>query len=170
MQPYCHQFIYPVGQAGGLGGWEAARCIALLRHNMFCIHARGTCQQDRRWVCLDSFRPVCIMSVSAVVLYAPRQNMFCIIHTVGLRHITGHCCIRVGRTGRAGDKDGTAWTLLDAKRDSHFAGLLLNSLTLSGQDVPPALHALAMKVSARGCFRGKQGARVRVCSKPKPAA
>lgn len=59
---------------------------------------------------------------------------------------------RVGRTGRAGDKDGTAWTLLDAKKDAHFAGLLLNSLTLSGQDVPPALHALAMKVGPLGAL------------------
>lgn len=63
----------------------------------------------------------------------------------------GYCCCfccycRVGRTGRAGDKEGVAWTLLDAKKDTHFAGLLVNSLSLSGQEVPRQLHELAMKV------------------------
>ena len=52
----------------------------------------------------------------------------------------------MGRTGRAGDKEGVAWTLLDKKKDTHFAGLLENSLSLSGQEVPQQLHELAMKV------------------------
>lgn len=34
-------------------------------------------------------------------------------------------------------------------RDTHFAGLLVNSLTLGGQEVPHSLYTLAMKV--RGC-------------------
>jgi ATP-dependent RNA helicase DDX42 len=55
--------------------------------------------------------------------------------------------LRVGRTGRAGDKEGVAISLLLDGRDARFAGLLVSSLTLGGQDVPPALHALAMKVS-----------------------
>lgn len=54
---------------------------------------------------------------------------------------------RVGRTGRAGDKEGVAYTLLLGKKDSHFAGLLVNSLSLGGQEVPRDLHALAMNVS-----------------------
>jgi hypothetical protein len=60
---------------------------------------------------------------------------------------------RVGRTGRAGDKEGVAITLLLAKNDAHFAGLLVNSLSLGGQEVPRELHALAMNVSFifRGC-------------------
>jgi hypothetical protein len=33
-------------------------------------------------------------------------------------------------------------------RDTHFAGLLVNSLTLGGQEVPRSLYALAMKVRA----------------------
>jgi ATP-dependent RNA helicase DDX42 len=55
---------------------------------------------------------------------------------------------RVGRTGRAGDKEGVAVTLLleGVNRDTHFAGLLVNSLTLGGQEVPRSLYALAMKV------------------------
>lgn len=55
-------------------------------------------------------------------------------------------CYRVGRTGRAGDKEGVAITLLLANKDAHFAGLLVNSLSLGGQEVPRDLHALAMKV------------------------
>jgi superfamily II DNA/RNA helicase len=58
------------------------------------------------------------------------------------------CACRVGRTGRAGDKEGVAVTLLleGVNRDTHFAGLLVNSLTLGGQEVPRSLYALAMKV------------------------
>jgi len=58
----------------------------------------------------------------------------------------------VGRTGRAGDKDGTAWTLLEAGKHAHFAGQLVQSLALAGQEVPKALHQLAMKVG--GAFGG----------------
>ncbi|KIY92875.1 ATP-dependent RNA helicase DDX42 [Monoraphidium neglectum] len=55
---------------------------------------------------------------------------------------------RVGRTGRAGDKDGAAWTLLEAGKNAQFAGQLVQSLALAGQEVPKALHALAMKCRA----------------------
>lgn len=58
------------------------------------------------------------------------------------------CCFRVGRTGRAGDKDGVAWTLLDAGRDARFAGALVQSLTLAGQEVSKPLYDLAMKVGS----------------------
>ena len=51
---------------------------------------------------------------------------------------------RVGRTGRAGDKEGQAHTLL-LPGDSRFAGQLEQSLALGGQGVPAALHELAMK-------------------------
>lgn len=57
------------------------------------------------------------------------------------------CCCRVGRTGRAGDKEGVAYTLLLGRKDAHFAGLLVNSLSLGGQEVPRDLHELAMNVS-----------------------
>jgi hypothetical protein len=62
------------------------------------------------------------------------------------------CACRVGRTGRAGDKEGVAVTLLleNTNRDTHFAGLLVNSLTLGGQQVPNSLYALAMKVRGDG--------------------
>lgn len=70
-------------------------------------------------------------------------------------HKQWHACTlarrRVGRTGRAGDKEGVAYTLLvdGSSRDAHFAGLLVNSLTLGGQEVPGALAGLAMKVRQR---------------------
>jgi ATP-dependent RNA helicase DDX42 len=52
---------------------------------------------------------------------------------------------RVGRTGRAGDKDGTAYTLITQK-EARFAGELVSSLVAAGQDVSTDLMNLAMKV------------------------
>ncbi|XP_057782226.1 DEAD-box ATP-dependent RNA helicase 24 isoform X2 [Salvia miltiorrhiza] len=51
---------------------------------------------------------------------------------------------RIGRTGRAGDKDGTAYTLITQK-EARFAGELVNSLIAAGQNVSPELMDLAMK-------------------------
>ncbi|PNW75333.1 hypothetical protein CHLRE_12g522850v5 [Chlamydomonas reinhardtii] len=51
---------------------------------------------------------------------------------------------RVGRTGRAGDKEGRAISLL-TPGDARFAAQLLQSLTAAGQEVPPALAELAMR-------------------------
>ncbi|KAJ8497823.1 hypothetical protein OPV22_008375 [Ensete ventricosum] len=62
---------------------------------------------------------------------------------------------RIGRTGRAGDKDGTAYTLITLK-EARFAGELVNSLIAAGQDVPAELMDLAMK---DGRFRAKRDAR-----------
>jgi len=58
----------------------------------------------------------------------------------------------VGRTGRAGDKEGQAFTLLLPK-DAHFASELVQSLAIAGQTVSLELHELALKVGmeARGC-------------------
>jgi ATP-dependent RNA helicase DDX42 len=52
---------------------------------------------------------------------------------------------RIGRTGRAGDKDGVAYTLITQK-EARFAGELVNSLVAAGQNVSPELMDLAMKV------------------------
>lgn len=52
---------------------------------------------------------------------------------------------RIGRTGRAGDKDGTAYTLI-THREARFAGELVNSLVAAGQNVSAELMDLAMKV------------------------
>ncbi|XP_057474269.1 DEAD-box ATP-dependent RNA helicase 24-like isoform X2 [Actinidia eriantha] len=52
---------------------------------------------------------------------------------------------RIGRTGRAGDKDGTAYTLITQK-EARFAGELVNSLIAAGQNVSAELMDLAMKV------------------------
>ncbi|KAJ3699751.1 hypothetical protein LUZ61_003456 [Rhynchospora tenuis] len=62
---------------------------------------------------------------------------------------------RVGRTGRAGDKDGTAYTLITQK-EARFAGELVNSLIAAGQDVSVELMNLAMKDSR---FRSRRDSR-----------
>ncbi|XP_062004849.1 DEAD-box ATP-dependent RNA helicase 24 [Rosa rugosa] len=62
---------------------------------------------------------------------------------------------RIGRTGRAGDKDGTAYTLITQK-EARFAGELVNSLVGAGQNVPAELMDLAMK---DGRFRSKRDSR-----------
>jgi len=53
---------------------------------------------------------------------------------------------RIGRTGRAGDKDGVAYTLITQK-EARFAGELVNSLVAAGQNVSVELMDLAMKVT-----------------------
>ncbi|PKI48199.1 hypothetical protein CRG98_031464 [Punica granatum] len=62
---------------------------------------------------------------------------------------------RIGRTGRAGDKDGTAYTLVTHK-EARFAGELVNSLIAAGQNVSMELMDLAMK---DGRFRSKRESR-----------
>ncbi|CAO2826646.1 unnamed protein product [Amaranthus hypochondriacus] len=62
---------------------------------------------------------------------------------------------RIGRTGRAGDKDGTAYTLITLK-EARFAGELVNSLIAAGQNVSMELMDLAMK---DGRFRSKRDSR-----------
>lgn len=52
---------------------------------------------------------------------------------------------RIGRTGRAGDKEGVAQTLITMK-EARFAGELVNSLIASGQNISSELMDLAMKV------------------------
>ncbi|KAM1412943.1 hypothetical protein FF1_025241 [Malus domestica] len=52
---------------------------------------------------------------------------------------------QIGRTGRSGDKDGTAYTLITQK-EALFAGELVNSLVAAGQTVSTELMDLAMKL------------------------
>ncbi|GFR43899.1 hypothetical protein Agub_g5030, partial [Astrephomene gubernaculifera] len=65
---------------------------------------------------------------------------------------------RVGRTGRAGDREGRAITLL-GPGDARFAGALLQSLGAAGQEVPQQLAELAMRDPhfRRGNSRTKGG-------------
>ncbi|CAI5984533.1 unnamed protein product [Closterium sp. NIES-65] len=65
---------------------------------------------------------------------------------------------RVGRTGRAGDTDGVAISVVTGK-EARFAGELVGCLVAGGQEVPPELLELAMKVRARA---GRGGGMVRV--------
>ncbi|GAX78091.1 hypothetical protein CEUSTIGMA_g5533.t1 [Chlamydomonas eustigma] len=65
---------------------------------------------------------------------------------------------RVGRTGRAGDKDGQAYSLL-LPGDANFAASLVESLALGGQGIPPSLHELSMKSTGGGGGGGGKGGR-----------
>lgn len=51
---------------------------------------------------------------------------------------------RIGRTGRAGDKEGTAVTLI-MKKEKRFAGVLARKFTTAGLAVPSDLKQLALK-------------------------
>ncbi|KAF7127196.1 hypothetical protein RHSIM_Rhsim11G0030400 [Rhododendron simsii] len=62
---------------------------------------------------------------------------------------------RIGRTGRAGDKDGTGYTLITQK-EARFEGELINSLVAAGQNASAELMDFAMK---DGRFRSKRDAR-----------
>lgn len=73
-----------------------------------------------------------IKSIKSVVNYDIAKDMDMHVH-------------RIGRTGRAGDKDGTAYTLITQK-EARFAGELANSLVAAGQTVSIELMDLAMKV------------------------
>eukprot|EP00850_Spirogloea_muscicola_P012567 SM000082S22809 [mRNA] locus=s82:13116:16227:- [translate_table: standard] len=83
-----------------------------------------------------------IKSIKTVVNYDMAKDMDSHVH-------------RIGRTGRAGDKDGVAVTLL-ALKEARMAGELVTSLIAAGQDVPPELMDLAMK---DGRFRARREGR-----------
>ena len=51
---------------------------------------------------------------------------------------------RIGRTGRAGDKNGIAYTLLTPV-ESHFAGLLIKNLENARQEIPRELVELSQR-------------------------
>ncbi|KAJ4850344.1 DEAD-box ATP-dependent RNA helicase 24 [Turnera subulata] len=82
-----------------------------------------------------------IKSIKSVVSYDIARDMDVHVH-------------RMGRTGRAGDKDGIAYTLITQK-EARFAGELVNSLIAAGQNVSTELMDLAMK-GAISCAGGKK--------------
>lgn len=67
-----------------------------------------------------------------------------VINYDAARNIDSHVH-RIGRTGRMGDKDGVAITLI-TKQESNFAAELLRNLEASNQEVTPELFNLAMQV------------------------
>ncbi|GAB2282188.1 DEAD-box ATP-dependent RNA helicase 24 [Dionaea muscipula] len=83
-----------------------------------------------------------IKSIKSVVNFDVARDMDMHVH-------------RIGRTGRAGDKDGVAYTLITQK-EARFASDLTNSLIAAGQNVSTELMDLAMK---DGRFRSKRDAR-----------
>ncbi|KAJ6686716.1 DEAD-BOX ATP-DEPENDENT RNA HELICASE 24, partial [Salix purpurea] len=72
-----------------------------------------------------------IKSIKSVVNFDIARDMDAHVH-------------RIGRTGRAGDKDGIAYTLVTQK-EARFAGELVNSLIAAGQNASVELMELAMK-------------------------
>ncbi|CAM6121392.1 unnamed protein product [Calypogeia fissa] len=80
-----------------------------------------------------------IKSIKTVVNYDIAKDMDGHVH-------------RIGRTGRAGDKDGVAHTLV-VQKEARFAGDLVKSLITAGQNVPADLMDLAMK---DGRFRSQR--------------
>ncbi|KAJ6686717.1 ATP-DEPENDENT RNA HELICASE DBP3 [Salix purpurea] len=83
-----------------------------------------------------------IKSIKSVVNFDIARDMDAHVH-------------RIGRTGRAGDKDGIAYTLVTQK-EARFAGELVNSLIAAGQNASVELMELAMK---DGRFRSKRDSR-----------
>ena len=53
----------------------------------------------------------------------------------------------MGRTGRAGDKEGVAYTLV-TPQETRQAAFLVNSLIAAGQNITEELHSVAMKVGS----------------------
>ncbi|KAG6387363.1 hypothetical protein SASPL_152550 [Salvia splendens] len=80
-----------------------------------------------------------IKSITSVVNFDIAKDMDMHVH-------------RIGRTGRAGDKDRTAYTLITQK-EARFAGELVNSLIAADQNVSPELMDLAR---TDGRFKSKQ--------------
>eukprot|EP00891_Asterochloris_glomerata_P004743 jgi/Astpho2/4743/gw1.00067.63.1_t len=73
-----------------------------------------------------------IKSIKSVVNYDAGKDIDTHVH-------------RIGRTGRAGDKEGVAYTLV-TPRETRFAGDLVESLAAASQEVPEPL----LEVAARG--------------------
>ncbi|KAK9816276.1 hypothetical protein WJX74_010687 [Apatococcus lobatus] len=122
------------------GRLKAQGCRAVAIHGDLDQHARMEALsafksgQAHVLVATDvASRGLDITTVRTVINYDPPKNVDAYVH-------------RVGRTGRAGDKDGQAHSLLTPK-DVRFAGELVQVLSASNQDVPQAVHDIAMKHS-----------------------
>lgn len=72
---------------------------------------------------------------------------------------------RIGRTGRAGDKTGVAYTLVTEK-DKDFAGHIVRNLEGANQNVPPQLMDLAMQSNWFAKSRYKKGLGKKIDNKP----
>ncbi|PRW59097.1 DEAD-box ATP-dependent RNA helicase 24 [Chlorella sorokiniana] len=86
-----------------------------------------------------------IKSIKTVVNYDAAKDIDTHVH-------------RIGRTGRAGDKEGVAYTLL-LPHETRIASDLVQNLAAAGQEVPPMLHELAARDPRfrKGMARGKGG-------------
>lgn len=93
----------------------------------------------------DKFRVLVATDVAARGLDVKSLNT--VVNFQAARDIDSHTH-RIGRTGRAGDKHGIAYTLL-TPNESHFAGLLIKNLESARQEVPRDLVDLAQRGNRR---------------------
>lgn len=112
--------------------------------NIECLVLHGDKQQHERTQIINSFktsqdiliatdiasRGLDVPAIKSVVNYECPKD--------GDTHIH-----RVGRTGRAGNKDGIAYTLI-MRNEIRFAIILMKNLELSGQRTPYELEEMAM--------------------------
>lgn len=80
------------------------------------------------------------------------KSLNTVVNFQAARDIDSHTH-RIGRTGRAGDKHGIAYTLL-TPNESHFAGLLIKNLESARQEVPRDLVELAQRGNRRQAPHG----------------
>ena len=135
-------------------------CVASMRDlGVRVAGMHGDMHQSDRAAALRAFRKgethvLVATDVAARGLDVPSVRTVVSLHPP--RDIESHVH-RIGRTGRAGNKDGRAFTLV-AKTDGNarFLSDLVVNMQRAGQRVPPQLHAIAGG-GGRRRWRGKGG-------------
>eukprot|EP00897_Mesotaenium_endlicherianum_P003989 jgi/Mesen1/3618/ME000020S03144 len=134
---------------------EAERALAARGFRAGALH--GDKDQATRMEVLKRFKDGALHVLVATDVAARGldiRSIKCVVNLDAARDMDAHVH-RIGRTGRAGDKDGLAITLL-TQREARLAGELVASLVAAGQAVPPELMDLAMK---DGRFKAQQEGR-----------
>lgn len=98
----------------------------------------------------EKFRVLVATDVAARGLDVKSLNT--VVNFQAARDIDSHTH-RIGRTGRAGDKHGIAYTLL-TPNETHFAGQLIKNLESARQEVPRELLDLAQRGQRKQYSRG----------------
>ncbi|XP_049852272.1 uncharacterized protein LOC126330072 [Schistocerca gregaria] len=110
------------------------------------VALHGDCIQEKRLSMIHAYKQQKVKVMFATDIAARGLDVKCIrtvVNYVPTRDIDSHIH-RIGRTGRAGNTQGIAYTLL-TKNESHFAGLLLENFIDSKQDIPEELVQLALE-------------------------
>lgn len=117
-----------------------------------CVAIHGDMDQHSRAAALRDFsagRQHVLVATDVAARGLDIKSIKTVVNLDSARDIDTHVH-RVGRTGRAGDKDGTAWTLLDP-REARFAGeRALNDRAISIA-VPTSLAVDLDTVVGRPC-------------------